>query len=180
MTETSEYGDVITNAYIDEWGRRRANSLLEDGVKILAFVGAPIIRAWFNSLMATHNLRRPHRAIKMAQALQTLHTWFVSVPAVIIRQWSATLKLSHILRRPERKMLYTQALKPAHTLRKPLRVIRIPALLSLIHTHRRPHRLIRLLQLPGLIHVCYISKPGVKKTRLFLVIGELALQLSGD
>lgn len=180
MTEISEYGDVMLNAYMDEWGRRRTNSLLEDGIKILALVGAPIVKTWFNSLETIHNFRLPHRAIRLVQALWTSHIWAVTVPAAIIKQWSAALKLFHVLSRPGRKMIYTQALKPSHAFRKPLRVIKIPVTLNLIHTSRRPYRLIRLLQRSGLIHTCYVSKPGVKKTRLFLVVGELAFQLSGD
>lgn len=180
MTDITEYGDIVINVYMDEWGKRRINSLLENGVKILALVGAPIIKTWFNSLEAIHNFKLPKRAIKLAQALQMFHNLAVKVPTVIIKQWSASLKLFHFLRRPERKMLYTQALKPSHAFRKPLRVIKIPVPLNLIHTSRRSYRLIRLLQKSGLIHTFYVSKPGVRKTRLFLVIGELAFQLSGD
>ncbi|MEM3616663.1 MAG: hypothetical protein QXJ31_01965 [Candidatus Bathyarchaeia archaeon] len=140
MVEISEYGDTVPNAYLDEWGKRRINGLIEDGTKIIAAVGV----------------------------------------APIIKQWSATLKIFHVLRRPERKMFYTQTLKTAYVFTKPLRVIKISAFLNLIHVQRRPYRLIRLLQRSELIHEYYVSKPGIKKTRLFLVVGELALQLSGD
>lgn len=181
MTDISEYGDLLFNTTIDEWGRRRINSLLEDGVKVLAVVGvAPIIKKWFHSLEAIHSFKRPHRAIKLAHALWALHTWTVTVPVVIIRQWCASLKISHVFCRPERKMLYRQALSSAHTFAKPLRVIKILIFLDIIHTARRPHRLIKFLQWSRLIQEYYVSKPGVKKTRLYLVIGELAFQLSGD
>ncbi|MEM3580179.1 MAG: hypothetical protein QXH40_04905 [Candidatus Bathyarchaeia archaeon] len=180
MTEISEYGDIIINAYMDEWGRRQIDSLLEDGVKIVTLVSAPIIKTWFNSLVTVHNFRRPQRVLKLAQILRTLHIWTVTVPTAIIRQWFASLSLFHVLRRPERKMLYMQALKSTHVFGKPLRVIRIRVFLNLIHAYKRPHRLIRILQQSGLVHTYYLSKPGVKKTKLFLVIGELAFQLSGD
>lgn len=127
MADITEYGDTMLNATIDEWGRRRTDNLLEDGVKILALVGAPIIKTWFNSLEVIHNFKLPKCAIKLAQALQVFHNLAVEVPTVIIKQWSASLKLLHFLRRPERKMLYTQALKPSHAFRKPIRVIKIPA-----------------------------------------------------
>lgn len=180
MVDLTEYGDVMLNSYIDEWGRRRINGLLEDGVKILAVFGAPIIKTWSNSLEAIGNFRRSHRAIKLAQALQTLHTWAVTVPTAIVKQWFAGVGLSHVLSRPERKISYRQALKPSHAFRRPLRVMKVPIFLNIIHTSRRPQRLIRLLQQSRLIHMYYVSKPGVKKTRLFLVVGELAFQLSGD
>ncbi|MEM4700619.1 MAG: hypothetical protein QXZ51_00570 [Candidatus Bathyarchaeia archaeon] len=180
MTDITEYGDVMLNAYLDEWGRRRTDSLLENGIKILAVGVAPIIKTWFNSLKTIHIFRRPQRAMKLAQTFWTLHTWVVTVPTAIIKQWSSNLKLFHVLRRPEKKMLYPQTLEVILTFRKPLRVIKIPIFINLIHMSRRPSRMIRLLHQSRLIHECYVSKPGVKKTRLFLVMGELALQLSGD
>jgi len=180
MPDITEYGNVMLNGYVDEFGRRRINGLLEDGVKILALFSAPIIKVWSNSLETVSVFRRPNRAIKLVQALQTLHMWAVTIPTLIIKQWLASVNLFHALYRPERKIFYGQALKASHFFTKPLVVIRIPAFLSIIHTSRRPQRLLRLLQQSGLIHTFYVSKPGVKKTRLFLVIGELAFQLSGD
>jgi hypothetical protein len=58
--------------------------------------------------------------------------------------------------------------------------MKLPAALQLTHVFSRPYRVIRLLQQLGLIHVYYVAVPGVKKTKLFLVIGDLAIQLSGD
>jgi hypothetical protein len=41
MTNITECGDIMINAYMDEWGRRRINSLLEDGIKIIVVVPPP-------------------------------------------------------------------------------------------------------------------------------------------
>jgi len=41
LTDITEYGDVMLNSYIDEWGRRRIDGLLEDGTKIIVVVVVP-------------------------------------------------------------------------------------------------------------------------------------------
>jgi len=35
LVEVTEYGDIMINTYLDEWGRRRINGLLEDGTWII-------------------------------------------------------------------------------------------------------------------------------------------------
>ncbi|MCD6148459.1 hypothetical protein J7J18_03745 [bacterium] len=42
MTEITEYGDIMLNTSLDEWGRRRINGVLEDGTTI--FVVAVVVR----------------------------------------------------------------------------------------------------------------------------------------
>ncbi|MEM1532430.1 MAG: hypothetical protein QW599_06265 [Nitrososphaerota archaeon] len=42
MPGITEYGDTMLNAYIDEWGRRRINGLLEDGTRIIIIIVAPV------------------------------------------------------------------------------------------------------------------------------------------
>ena len=42
MTELTEYGDVMINAYVDEWGRRKIDGLLEDGTAIIIVVPPPV------------------------------------------------------------------------------------------------------------------------------------------
>lgn len=41
MTELTEFGDVMINSYLDEWGRRKIDSLLEDGVRIIVVAAPP-------------------------------------------------------------------------------------------------------------------------------------------
>jgi hypothetical protein len=43
MPNITEYGDIILNAYIDEWGKRRIDSLLEDGTKIIVILPPPVV-----------------------------------------------------------------------------------------------------------------------------------------
>jgi hypothetical protein len=41
LTDLTEYGDVMINAYMDEWGRRRIDGLLEDGTTIMVAEAPP-------------------------------------------------------------------------------------------------------------------------------------------
>jgi len=43
VAEITEYGDVMLNVYVDEWGRRRINGLLEDGTKVVVVVVVVVI-----------------------------------------------------------------------------------------------------------------------------------------
>jgi len=44
LVEVTEYGDIMINTYLDEWGRRRIDNLLEDGTSIIVVVvPAPIV-----------------------------------------------------------------------------------------------------------------------------------------
>lgn len=41
MADVTEYGEVMLNAYIDEYGRRRIDALLEDGTKVMVVAVPP-------------------------------------------------------------------------------------------------------------------------------------------
>lgn len=214
MTDITEYGDIIINAYIDEWGKRRINGLLEDGTKIIVAV-ALILKQWSQTCKTTHILLQ-HKMFKLAQTLKTLHQWTLPIP-VFIKTWVATLQATHVFRRPFRGFKLSQTLNTMHvyfshkifrlaqTLRtayvfgRPIRMTMFPATLQLTHIFGRPNRIVRLpaslqvnhfygvplhfirfLERLGLAHTVYLAIPGVKKTRLFLVIGDLAIQITGD
>lgn len=119
MPELTEYGDVMLNDYVDEWGRRRINGLLEDGVKI-----------------------------------------FIAAPRIILKTWSTMLNVSYIFSRSYCSFRLTQTLSLAHTLVR--------------------HRCIRLTQALRTLREFYVAKPTAKKTKLLLVFGDLAIQLSND
>lgn len=178
MPSLTEYGEIMLNDYVDEWGRRRTNGLLEDGTKIIVAVGI-ILKQWSQIGYTSHVFNRPARSLKLAQnlntahvlvrnrymrltqALHTLHTWTVEYPALILKQWFATLRTTHVFKRPAR-------------------IIGLSATLRLNHVSSRPSRLIFLLERLRLLHELYAAKPTAKKTKLFLVIGDLAIQLSND
>jgi len=178
LTDISEYGDVMINAYLDEWGRRKIDGLLEDGTRIL-IAAALIIKTWTALLNTSHVFARPYRLFKLSQALQTLASWTLPIPAAL-KRWLATLQTSHVFTRPFRRIGYTQQLQPTHVFRRPVRVIRFPAPLQLTHLFNRPTRFMRLIERLTLGHAYFVTIPGVKKTKLFLLIGDLAIQISGD
>lgn len=137
------------------------------------------IKTWSALLNTSHVFQRPSRSFKLAQtlnlthvltrsrfmrltqALETLHAWTVTVPGVILKQWFATLQTTHVFRRP-------------------VRIIKLPATLQLTHVFNRPTRFMKLVEQVTLRHAYFVAVPSVKKTKLFLVVGDLAIQLSGD
>jgi len=216
MPNLTEYGEAVINDYMDEWGFRKIDGVLEDGRRILIAAAAPIIKTWTALLNTSHVFTRPirlfklsqnvdtvhifkrpfrfmkltqtlnishvylrHRFMKLSQALRTLHVWTLPIPT-FLKQWFAALQTVHVFSRPFRRISYTQQLQPAHVFRHPARVMQFPALLQLTHLFNRPTRFIKLVERLTLGHVFFVAVPGVKKTRLFLVIGDLAIQLSGD
>jgi hypothetical protein len=47
LTDITEYGDVMLDAYVDEWGRRRIDGLLEDGTRIILVSGGQVCELFF-------------------------------------------------------------------------------------------------------------------------------------
>jgi len=137
MTDVTEYGEIMLNVYVDEWGFRKIDGVLEDGRRILIAVAAPIIKTW-----------------------------------------TALLNTGHVFTRPFRRIGYTQQLQPAHVFRSPLRLIRFPAAVQTVHLFSAPTRLVRLVEPLTLRHVYFVAVPAVRKTRLFLVVDSLAIQLT--
>jgi hypothetical protein len=178
LTDISETGDILPNTYIDEWGRRRINGSLEDGTRILIVAAAPILKIWTALLNTGHVFSRPsrfmkltqalntghvylrHRYMQLSQTLRTLHAWMLPIPT-FLKKWLATLQISHVFNRPFRRIGYTQQLQPTHLF-------------------SRPSRFMKLVERLTLGHAYFMAVPGAKKTRLFLVIGDLAIQLSND
>jgi hypothetical protein len=101
-----------------------------------------------------------HRSMKFFETLRALHTWMLPVP-IFLKQWFVQLQMTHVFRRP-------------------VRLIRLPAALQLTHVFSRSTRLVFWLERLGLLHEYYAAKPLVKRTKLFLVFGDLAVQISND
>jgi len=197
MPNLTEYGEAVINDYMDEWGFRKIDGVLEDGRRILIAVAAPIIKTWTALLNTSHVFTRPirlmkltqalntshvylrHRFMRLSQTLRTLHAWTLPIPT-FLKQWFATLQTVHVFNRPFRRIGYTQQLQPAHVFRRPVRIIKFPAIIQPTHLFNRPTRFMKLVEQLTLGHAYFVAVPGVKKTRLFLVIGDLAIQLSSD
>jgi hypothetical protein len=135
-----------------------------------------ILKQWFATLQTTHTFKRPFRTMKLVQTLRTIHT-------LSLKRWfkfTQTLNLFHVLERPFRHIGYMQTIQPAHVFRRPVRLIKFPATLQLTHLFNRPTRFMKFIEQLTLGHAYFVAVPSVKKTRLFLVIGDLAIQLSRD
>ncbi|MGB9672056.1 MAG: DUF2341 domain-containing protein [Candidatus Norongarragalinales archaeon] len=161
---------IAVRKYVDpepshgSWGSEEAALIIKQWSQMLDM--AHVLSRPTRIMQLTQNLNTSHifirnRFTQLTQALQTLHAWTVALPEIILKQWTATLQLTHVFNRP-------------------VRVIKIPAALQLASRFSRPYRFIKLLQQLGLVREFYVSKPGVRKTRLFLVLGGLAIQLSND
>ena len=172
MTDLTEYGDVMINTVMDEWGFRKIDGLLEDGTTIIS-IGA-IIKSWTASLNVTHTFTRPfrfmkltqtanlthtflrHRFMKLTQTLQALHTWTVTKPGLILKQWATSLQLTHTFERPIRFMKLTQTLNTTHVFLRH-RFMKLSQILNLTHIFQRPYRKIGYAQTLQPTHV--FSRP---------------------
>jgi len=134
------------------------------------------LKQWTASLNLTHTFRRPIRFLRLTQTLQVSHVYLRSRLFKLLQ----ALNISHIFTRPFRRISYTQPLQPTHAFRRPVRIIRFPAIIQLAHLFSRPTRFMKLIEQLTLGHAYFVAVPSVKKTKLFLVIGDLAIQLYGD
>mgnify|MGYP001096114122 CR=1 FL=1 len=135
-----------------------------------------ILKQWTTTLQVTHTFRRPTRSIKLTQSLQVVHSFTLKR----LFKFLQSLNAIHIFRRPKRKISYTQTLQTSHVFSRPIRIIKLSAVLQTMHLFSRPTRLIHWLQSVGLLHEYYVIKPGVKVTKLFLVLGNIAIQLTDN
>jgi DNA-directed RNA polymerase subunit RPC12/RpoP len=152
---------------------------LTQALKILHTWTLPIgiiLKQWIASLNLTHTFKRPFRFMHLTQTLRTIHT--LSLKRFF--QLLQTLNLSHLFKRPSRQISYTEQLQLSHFFHRPVRLIKFPATLQLTHVFRRPFRFMKLVEQLTLGHAYFVAVPSVKKTRLFLVVGDLAIQLSRD
>jgi len=186
MTDITEYGDIIVNDYMDEWGRWRINGLLEDGTRILMVAAAPIIKTWTALLNTSHVFKTPTRLFKLSQTLRMLHAWTLPLPS-FLKQWFAAVQTTHTFRRPFRFMKLTQTLQISHVyirnrlfklsqnlnishvFTRPFRRIGYTQQLQPAHVFRRPVRVVRFPASIQLIHQIKIP------TRLIRLVEQLTL-----
>ncbi|MBS7608672.1 hypothetical protein KEJ52_05715 [Candidatus Bathyarchaeota archaeon] len=134
---------------------------------------------WSQTGILNHVYSRPNRAMKLSQninvshffvhhrimwfiqATRVLHVWTAAYPVLTIKQWTVSLGLTHAFRRPTR-------------------VIRLSNNLQLDHLSGVPIHFIRFFERLGLAHKVFVAVPSARKTKLFLVVGDLAIQITGD
>ena len=184
----------MVNDYMDEWGFRKIDGVLEDGRRILIAVAAPIIKTWTALLNTGHVFTRPirlmkltqalntshvylrHRFMRLSQTLRTLHAWTLPIPT-FLKQWFATLQTVHVFTRPFRRIGYTQQLQPAHVFRRPVRLIKFPAFLQPTHLFRSPFRLIKFTHILSTLHSWTTVLPIILRSKLTLMKRGVTLRM---
>jgi hypothetical protein len=79
LTDITEYGDIMINAYMDEWGRRKVDSLLEDGAKIIV-VAVPVVPVVKKPIMKMDLGPHPRSRLLFAPTLMLKGAGAPSVP----------------------------------------------------------------------------------------------------
>jgi hypothetical protein len=94
MPDVSEYGDIVF-AIVDEWGRRRIDSLLEDGTKIITIPAPGIVEAIVAKDFPMSYLLSPIKAQQLTSKVSGATILLVSQDyplAVLKRDKAAELK----------------------------------------------------------------------------------------
>jgi len=119
-----------------------------------------ILKQWSQTGYTIHVYNRPSKTLNLTQTLITLGPWTLPIP-VFLKHWTVTLQA-------------------AYASSCPMKVIRFSKMLQLNHCFSRPSRLAILFERLRLLHEFYAGEPSAKRTKLFLVLGDLAIQLSND
>jgi len=175
MPNLTEYGEALINDYMDEWGFRKIDGVLEDGRRILIAAAAPIIKTW-TALLNTSHVYLRHRFMRLSQTLRTLHAWTLPIPT-FLKQWFAALQTVHVFNRPFRRIGYTQQLQPAHVFRRPVRLIKFPAFLQPTHLFRSPFRLIKFTHILSTLHSWTTVLPIILRSKLTLMKRGVTLRM---
>lgn len=170
---------AYTEPWPDSWGTTNYGEDRSHSIYCTYTPSSGVQKNWSAPLRATHVLGRPYRSMKLSQTVNTAHTfvgnrsikltqnllvlnaWIVEYPILILKHWSAMLQAAHVFNRP-------------------IRVLRLPTKLQASHLSSRPLRSFSLLEGLGVLHEFYAGKPVTRKTKLLLVLGDLAIQLSND
>lgn len=187
MTDITEYGDIMLNAIIDEWGRRRIGGLLEDGTKIIVVaVGATYeisVDAVCHSLatlqtQATYNISKD--AAIASQSLTAQESTFnINQDAVIQTLAEVLVELIHVGIYEiyiDAAVQASATINTASTLSLVKDAITQATATSLIQSEFgiSPEATVRVLA-----EVTVLKLTEVKVTRLFLIFGDLAIQIQG-
>jgi hypothetical protein len=149
MPDVSENGDIVFTS-IDEWGRRRLDSLLEDGTKV-------IVTAVVTAITVTDS-------VGLSDVVLCNKTFIISDSVGLadkpFKGWTPTV---------------TDAVSLFETvlLNKAFSILDSVGLADVIYLGKQ----LTLTDQIALVEVVYAAP--VRKTKLFLVIGNLAIQLTG-
>jgi len=171
MTDITEYGDLMINAYLDEWARRKTDGLLEDGTRMFAvgvvikqvldtaYVSDATVRdkafAMLDSLSLGDTLLRDKQfAVSEAVNLADL----ITVLTGIIKQVADNLGLSDVVAVGKTLLLGDQIQSADNAY---------------------VDKVLLISEQVSLVEVVEKTTVGEVKTRIFLIVGDLAIQLTG-
>jgi hypothetical protein len=210
LTDVTEYGDVLVKARVDEWGRRKINGVLEDGTKIIGVSAilktVTDALGLQDSALRSKTLLPISDAILFADTLLRDKAFSVtdSVAALDTMNGDKNLKVSDVLLLTDLVNVFSAMLKTVADgvsladVAKALKMLKVSDAVTLSDSMLTPARFLQALDAIDLADAALVSKVlvvtesvsfvevvkvgvgGVKRTRLFLILGDLAVQLTGD
>jgi len=154
LTDITEYGDVMINVYLDEWGNRKINGLTEYGVKIIVTAAGPTLvyvtdAFSLSDTILTHKTFTVSDAIGLADASPLRDKKFTTTDQISIADQAAT----------------------------PTRVLQ--ALDSIgLSENVYVNKTLTITDEIALVEVVEKWVPGaLVKTKIFLILGGIAIQL---
>lgn len=168
----SEFGEYVGDA-VDEWGRRRLSGLLEDGARLLAASGGATLLMVADAVGLSDAAFR-NKALSIADAVGLTDSSYGNKPCLLndsasLADHANVLKLL--------KMSDTITLVD-NTLTSARLMLLLDALVSMDNV--AVNKVLQIKENASLLEIVESGVGGLKKTRLFLVIGNLAVQLSGE
>jgi len=207
MTQLTEYGELIIGGYLDEWGRRRIDGVLEDGAKIITVIGGATYEIYVNAachLLSTLAFESTYNIVKDAvaagQAVYVPETLFnVLKDAAAHALSTATIELVTVIIEIFREAVAKVSASPQICGVYPINVDVATEASSLAGLQQTLNisrdAVIAIFSMPLiqgifnlspeatvklLAEVTALKEGEFKVTRLFLIIGNLAIQLTGN
>ncbi|MGC8895646.1 MAG: hypothetical protein ACP5LB_02605 [Candidatus Bathyarchaeia archaeon] len=168
MVNVSEYGDIMLNAILDEWGRRKIDALLEDGTKIIIISGGQVYEIYVDAVsqsLATPVSETTYNIVKDAVAASQSVT--AQESNFNINQNAVTQPLADVLVELIHAGIYEIYVDAA--------VQATAASLIQSEFGISPEAAVHVLA-----EVAVLKPAEVKVTRLFLILGDLAIQIQGS
>ena len=153
---------------IDEWGNRKIDGVLEDGTKIIS--GGVILKEVTDSLSLSDAVLRD-KTLTISDS--------IGLADVSLRDWSPqvadAVALSDLILR-DKAFSISDSINLLDQVSTPTRILQALDAIGLSDTAYVNKTLIITDQI-GLAEVVEVGKGGVQKTKLFLIFGDLAIQI---
>ena len=188
MAEISEYGDVMLNAYLDEWGNRKIDGLLEDGTQIIILAGGVTYEIYVDAISqslatlqtkATYNISKDAAISSQSLTVQE-STFNINQDAVTQTLADVLVELIHA---GVYEIYVDAAVQASITLNAETvfnlvkGAIAQATATSLVQSefNINPEAAVYVLA-----EFAVLKPTEAKVTRLFLILGDLAIQIQGS